>query len=161
MADELGSQYKPLDSDLTDIAALAPLDGDILQHVTGSWFSRSIAQLTTALGLFKGEVGLANVQNVDAAAHANHTGTQSADTLTDEVANKAYAAEQTKLAVVASGVTTNATAAQLRDRARHTGTQSADNLPAGTTYKDSVGLCSDGQSWCPVDSRSVGFQGQR
>lgn len=67
---------------------------------------------------------------------STHTGTQSADTITDGTTNKAYTGtEQTKLAGIATGATANATNAQLRDRSTHTGTQSADTLTDGTTNK--------------------------
>lgn len=62
-------------------------------------------------------------------ARANHTGTQSADTVTDGTSNKAYtAAEKTKLANVAANSTANATDASLRDRTTHTGTQLAATI---------------------------------
>lgn len=71
-----------------------------------------------------------------AVQRANHTGTQSADTLTDGGTNRLFtSAEKTKLSGVASGATANATDAQLRDRAGHTGTQSADTVVDGTTNK--------------------------
>lgn len=55
----------------------------------------------------KAQLGLGNVPNTDATARANHTGTQSADTLTDGTTNKAFlATERTKLA----GIAPNATA---------------------------------------------------
>ncbi|MGA5467184.1 hypothetical protein [Mycobacterium sp. NPDC050041] len=78
----------------------------------------------------------ATVNSTDAALRdrSTHTGTQSADTVTDGTTNKAYTAtEKTKLAAVAAGATANATDAQLRDRATHTGTQSADTIVDGTT----------------------------
>jgi hypothetical protein len=60
---------------------------------------------------------------------ANHTGTQSADTLTNGSANKVYtSAEQAKLAGVQAGATANSTDAQLRDRATHTGTQDISTI---------------------------------
>lgn len=72
----------------------------------------------------------------DAFARANHTGTQSADTLTDGVVNKAFlATERTKLAGIAVGATANQTDAFLLARANHTGTQSADTLTDGVTNK--------------------------
>lgn len=62
-------------------------------------------------------------------SRANHTGTQSADTLTDGTTNKAFlATERTKLAGIATGATANATDAQLRDRATHTGQQAAATI---------------------------------
>nr|WP_062395441.1 hypothetical protein [Pseudonocardia sp. AL041005-10] len=67
-------------------------------------------------------------------ARANHTGTQSADTLTDGSSKVAMTtAERTKLSSVASGATANASDAALRARSSHTGTQSADTLTDGTT----------------------------
>ena len=75
---------------------------------------------------------------------ANHTGTQSADTLTDGTTNKAFtAAERTKLAGVATGATANATDAQLRDRATHTGTQLLATISdAGNAASRNVGTTS-------------------
>lgn len=74
-------------------------------------------------------VGLGNVPNVDARARSTHTGTQSADTLTDGATNKAFlATERTKLTGIATGATANATDAQLRDRSTHTGTQAASTI---------------------------------
>jgi hypothetical protein len=65
----------------------------------------------------------------DPLARANHTGTQSADTLTDGTTNKAFlATERTKLTGIATGATANATDAQLRDRSTHTGTQAAATI---------------------------------
>jgi hypothetical protein len=71
-----------------------------------------------------------------AKARANHTGTQSADTLTDGTTNKAFlATERTKLTGIATGATANSADATLLARANHTGTQSADTLTDGTTNK--------------------------
>lgn len=85
---------------------------------------------------------------------ANHTGTQSADTLTDGTTNKAYTAtEKTKLAGIEAGAEVNnisyVNATDLtdggdstlhyhsadRNRENHTGTQSADTITDGTTNK--------------------------
>lgn len=69
-------------------------------------------------------------------SRSNHTGTQSADTLTDGTANKVFtAAEKTKLTGVATGATANSADATLLNRANHTGTQSADTIIDGTTNK--------------------------
>ena len=66
----------------------------------------------------------ANDTDVNLKARANHTGTQSADTITDGTANKAFlTAERTKLTGIATGATANDTDANLRARAGHTGTQ--------------------------------------
>lgn len=62
-------------------------------------------------------------------ARANHTGTQSADTVTDGTTNKAFTAtERTKLAGVATGATANSSDATLLGRGNHTGTQAASTV---------------------------------
>lgn len=74
---------QPLDSDLTAIAGLAPSNDDVLQRKAGAWTNRTPAQLKTDLALTKTDVGLSNVPNVDATNRANHTGTQTASTISD------------------------------------------------------------------------------
>jgi hypothetical protein len=74
---------QPLDSDLTAIAALTPANDDILQRKAGAWTNRTPAQLKTDLVLTKSDVGLGNVPNIDATNRANHTGTQTASTISD------------------------------------------------------------------------------
>jgi hypothetical protein len=70
-----------------------------------------------------------DTETTSAKARANHTGTQSADTLTDGTTNKAFlATERTKLTGIATGATANATDAQLRDRSTHTNTQTASTI---------------------------------
>jgi hypothetical protein len=67
----------------------------------------------------------ATANSTDAALRdrSTHTGTQTADTITDGTTNKAYTA------------TANSTDAALRDRSTHTGTQTADTITDGTTNK--------------------------
>ncbi|MEO7933206.1 MAG: hypothetical protein ABIT76_08625 [Chthoniobacterales bacterium] len=78
----------------------------------------------------------ANAAQAAAVQRSNHTGTQSADTLTDGTTNKAFlATERTKLAGIATGATANSSDATLLNRSNHTGTQSADTLTDGTTNK--------------------------
>jgi hypothetical protein len=74
---------QPLDADLTAIASLSPSNDDILQRKAGAWANRTPAQLKTDLVLTKGDVGLGNVPNIDATSRANHTGTQTASTISD------------------------------------------------------------------------------
>lgn len=63
---------------------------------------------------------------------STHTGTESADVLTDGTTNKAFlATERTKLAGIATGATANQTDAYLRDRANHTGLD-ATTIPAAS-----------------------------
>lgn len=55
--------YQPLDSDLTAIAALTPVNNDMIQRTAGVWTNRTPAQVKTTLALTKTDVGLANVDN--------------------------------------------------------------------------------------------------
>jgi hypothetical protein len=50
-AAEVAAGYQPLDSDLTAIAALAPVNDDILQRKAGAWTNRTMAQLKVDLSL--------------------------------------------------------------------------------------------------------------
>lgn len=72
---------QPLDSDLTNIAALTPTNGDLLQRVAGAWANRTIAQVKT-------DLGLATVATTG--AYADLTGTPTA--YTDEQSHDATAA---------------------------------------------------------------------
>ena len=74
---------QPLNSDLTAIVGLSPNNDDILQRKAGAWTNRTPAQVKTDLALTKTDVGLSNVPNIDATNRANHTGTQTASTISD------------------------------------------------------------------------------
>jgi hypothetical protein len=70
-------------------------------------------------------------------SRTNHTGTQSADTLTDGTTNKAFlATERTKLSGIAIGATANSSDATLLARANHTGTQTAATISDFSTAAD-------------------------
>jgi len=88
---------QPLNSDLTAIAGLSPTNDDIIQRKAGAWTNRTPAQFKTDLVLTKTDVGLANVPNTDATNRANHTGTQTASTISDftEAAQDAVGASLT------------------------------------------------------------------
>jgi len=59
----------------------------------------------------------------------NHTGTQSADTITDGTTNKVYTAtEKTKLSGIANSATANSSDATLLNRTNHTGTQLSSTI---------------------------------
>lgn len=106
-------------------ASVASASGinDATTSTTSSWSS----QKTTD------EIGTASTAD---RARANHTGTQSADTVVDGTTNHVFtAADDTKLGGIATGATANDTDANLKARANHTGTQSADTLTDGTTNK--------------------------
>lgn len=79
---------QPLNTALTQIAALSPANDQILQRKSSAWTVRTMAQLKTDLVLVKADVGLANVDNTADAAKPISTATQSAlDTLTASVAS--------------------------------------------------------------------------
>jgi hypothetical protein len=91
--------------------------------------------------------GAADAARAFAIQRVNHTGTQTADTVTDGTTNKAFlATERTKLAGVATGATANSPDATLLARANHTGTQAASTvtgLAAVATsgaYSDLLGI---------------------
>lgn len=114
-----------------------PVTEGFLEHIETGVYDFSIVaenafNLATAAETPAGAQAKADI----AKARSNHTGTQTADTITDGTANKSMtAAERTKLAGVATGATVNASDASLRDRATHTGTQSADTIVNGTANK--------------------------
>lgn len=74
---------QPLDSSLTAIAGLSPSNDDIIQRKAGAWVNRTPAQFKSDLVLTKSDVSLGNVPNIDATNRANHTGTQTASTISD------------------------------------------------------------------------------
>lgn len=85
------------------------------------------AERTKLTGVATGAT--ANSADATLLARASHTGTQSADTLTDGTTNKAFlASERTKLSGVATGATANDTDANLKARANHTGTQAQSTV---------------------------------
>lgn len=84
-------------------------------------------QITKLNGIAAGAT--ANSSDATLLARANHTGTESADVLTDGTTNKAFlATERTKLSGIATGATANDTDANLKNRANHTGTQLASTI---------------------------------
>jgi hypothetical protein len=90
--------------------------------------------------------GAADAARAFSVQRVNHTGTQTADTVTDGTTNKAFlATERTKLAGVATGATANSPNATLLARANHTGTQAASTVtglsPVATSgaYSDLTG----------------------
>lgn len=81
----------------------------------------------TIAAAFRVNFGL--LEGTFALDRTNHTGTQSADTLTDGTVNKAFlASERTKLAGIATGATANSSNATLLARANHTGTQAQSTV---------------------------------
>jgi hypothetical protein len=123
-----------LSSYLTTAAAAAayqPL-ASVLTNTTASF---TTAQQTKLAGIATGAT--ANDTDANLKNRANHTGTQSADTITDGTTNKAFlATERTKLSGIATGATANDTDANLKNRANHTGTQLASTISDFNTAAD-------------------------
>lgn len=67
-----------LDADLTAIAALTPVNDDLMQRKAGAWTNRTPAQVKTDLALTKTDVGLGNVDNTSDANKPISTATQTA-----------------------------------------------------------------------------------
>lgn len=77
------SGLQPLDSDLTAIAGLIPINDDILQRKAGAWTNRTPAQVKTDLALTKSDVGLGSVVNADTTTTANITDSSNKRFVTD------------------------------------------------------------------------------
>lgn len=109
------------------------LTQDIMLNADNISDSDTIHKFTTATNLTKlagiATAATANDTDANLKNRANHTGTQSADTIVDGTTNKAYTAtEKTKLAGIATAATANDTDANLKARANHTGTQLASTI---------------------------------
>lgn len=108
------------------VAASAAITLDKLAETAGLKVMTA-AERTKLTGIATG----ATVNSTDAALRdrSTHTGTQSADTITDGTTNKVYtAAEKSKLSGIAGGATANQADAYLLARANQTGTQPASTI---------------------------------
>lgn len=123
----------------TSVKAFLKIYFDTLYQPLSAVLTATTASFTTAKdtklsGIASGAT--ANDTDANLRDRATHTGTQSADTLTDGTTNKAFlATERTKLAGIATGASANSADATLLARANHTGTQSADTITDGSTNK--------------------------
>ena len=72
------SNKQPLDSDLTEIAALVPANDDIIQRKVGAWTNRTPIEFKVDLALVKADVGLGNVDNTSDADKPVSTAQQTA-----------------------------------------------------------------------------------
>jgi hypothetical protein len=72
------ASVQPLDADLTTIAALDSSTAGALTTDGSGWVRKTYAQLKTALGLVKADVGLGNVDNTADTAKPISTATQAA-----------------------------------------------------------------------------------
>lgn len=111
-------------------------DGEVYAQVI---HGHVIADVTGLQGELDSKATPADIATASTADRdrANHTGTQSADTITNGTTNKAYTVtEQNKLAGVAPGATLNSPDATLLNRANHTGTQAISTVTGLQTFLD-------------------------
>jgi hypothetical protein len=136
----LAADITDFQSAVTSNTAVAANTAARHTHSNQATLDATTASFTTAkdtklTGIATGAT--ANSTDAVLLARANHTGTQSADTLTDGTTNKAFlATERTKLAGIATGATANSTDATLLARANHTGTQLASTISDFSTAAD-------------------------
>jgi len=137
------------DADLTAIAGLSPTNNDILQRKSGAWTNRTPAQLKTDLALTSSDVGLGSVPNVDATSRSNHTGTQTASTISDftEAAQDAVGAALTDSNTL--DFTYNDAGAQI----------TADAKTQMSLTSDTSGLKLSGDAASPGNSKYYGTDG--
>lgn len=96
---------------------------DLAQSLTTGQKNQAAANLGIAPG------ATANATDASLRARSSHTGTQSADTITDSATKVVMTAtERAKLGAVAEGATANDSDANLKNRANHTGTQGVDTI---------------------------------
>lgn len=113
----------------TGVARKAEVDAAQAAAAADATAKAAVAQAAATNAAAADATSKANAAKAYAVQRANHTGTQSADTITDGSTNKAYsAAEKTRLAGIENGATANDTDAHLRDRSTHTGTQLANTI---------------------------------
>lgn len=114
-------------ADTTGVHGIA--DTTLLETQPGAQAKANAAQSAATTAAATDATTKANAAQAAAVQRSAHTGTQSADTVTDGTTNKAFlATERTKLAGVATGATANSTDPQLRDRSTHTGVQTISTV---------------------------------
>jgi hypothetical protein len=99
---------QPLDADLTAIAGLDSATAGAVASDGAGWVKKTYAQLKTALGLVKGDVGLGNVDNTSDANKPVSTATQTALNAKATTASLATIATSGKLADVTDLTVTGA-----------------------------------------------------
>lgn len=133
--------------------------GDVAAHEADTTNIHGITN-TALLETTSGAQAKADAAQAAAVQRSNHTGTQSADTLTDGTTNKAFlATERTKLTGVATGATVNSSDATLLARANHTGTQTASTVSDFSTAADARVAAAVGVSVQAFDSDLAGIAG--
>ena len=108
------------------------------------------AGLAVAATLVGGTVPLVQLPTITLYDRLNHTGTQSADTVTDGTLNKSMlAAERIKLGDIQASATANSTDAYLLDRGNGTGVQTIATVTSLQTTLDAkvINVAGFGRVW--------------
>ena len=95
IADGAVTTAKLASGDLVTIENLTPTNGDTLLRVAGAWLNQTMAQLKTALGLVKADVGLGNVDNTSNAVERDATRTLTNARITKRIGTTASSATPT------------------------------------------------------------------
>ncbi len=141
---------QPLDSDLTDIAALNPANDDLLQRKAGSWTNRTPAQVKADLALTSSDVGLGNVDNTSDATKNAAAVALTNKTITDATNN-----------VTANGLRTATTTVSVSAATAPSNGQvlTASNSTTATWVTPTVGGDASTNTATSVDSEVVLFSG--
>lgn len=142
----IGTEFKTVYGKLGDLStlgtsakgSLVAAINEVNASVAGAGATINDASVSTSAVYSSSKtVSLDTAVQAFAVQRSNHTGTQSADTLTDGSTNKAFlGTERTKLTGIAAGATANSTDAVLLARANHTGTQLASTVSDFSTAAD-------------------------
>jgi hypothetical protein len=124
--DDIGAQpagsYQTADADLTAIAALSPTNDDVLQRKGGAWTNRTIAQLSTDLGIsgvaarldaLDGVASSANAGSATTLTVGNGTGTAKLLTLNSATCALTFAVSGTGIRALELVLTQDATGGRL------------------------------------------------
>lgn len=132
IATEMKSHKTLINGNATDLAALTTTSktnlvsaiNEVRASVSGAaGINDTTASTSSTYSSSKVNALLASGSTADR-DRANHTGSQSADTITTSATKDTFLlTERTKLTGIATGATANSTDTFLRDRANHTGTQ--------------------------------------
>lgn len=103
----IGSTVQAYDADLATVAAINSTTANVIASDGAGWIAKTYAQLKTALGLVKADVGLGNVDNTSDATKNSATATLTNKTLTSPVINTGIElghATDTTIARVSAGI---------------------------------------------------------
>jgi|GEM_PF-867082 len=119
-------------ADLAAIAALTPVNDDVIQRKAGAWTNRTPAQLKADLGLAKADVGLGNVDNTSDATK---------NSATAALTNKTISGADNTLSNIPQNAVTNLVtdlASKAATSHTHTAAQISDSTVTGRSVVTAV-----------------------